>query len=289
MRLAPLLAAALAFSASAQEPLSIAVLREDGYLVPVVSIRGNGYVPLTTFDDIENKSSFTPGAARLGGEWRWWRVGGGEGEPIKTSKRSFVHNHCSSEEAWGTSFTGRPVKPYVADIKKVGVAVRNGEVEAPQDLTSQLDESSRKYVPLVVSLAHSREAERLRSESGNPIHKYEPAARAARAVIIEKMIRYQADGMAAYYFEAVKKYRDIRGFTTGWLIETGGAVQPRDVKFQMDDDGYKQNERAYPLGVIRYEGRHLWLLVMHNYGGEGYAIREWPSGRVIDNLGGGGC
>jgi hypothetical protein len=289
MRLALLLAAVLALSVSAQEPLSVAVLREDGYLVPMVTVRGDEYAPLTTFDDIHNKSSFTRQAAELTGEWRWWRVGGSEAPPLTTIQRAFVHNHCSTEEAWQTTVKGKQVEPSVADIGKIGIAVRNGEVVAPEDLTGRPDQASRKFVPLIVSLAHSREAERLRTETTNPIHEFDRATRAARAVVIEKLIRHQDTGLVVYYFEAVKKYGHIRAFTTGWLVETGGAVQPRDVKFQMDDDGYKENERAYALGIIPYAGKQLWVLRVHHYESESHAIREWPSGRLVGDLGGGGC
>ena len=195
MRFALLLAAVLALSVSAQEPLSVAVLREDGYLVPMVTIRGDDYAPLTVFDGINNKSSFTRQAARLTGEWRWWRVGGSEAPPLTTLKRAFVDNHCSTEEAWQTTVRGKQVEPYVADIKKIGIAVRNGEVVPPEDLTDRPDQASRKFVPLIVSLAHSREAERLRTDTTNPIHEFDPATRASRAVVIEKLIRHQDAGL----------------------------------------------------------------------------------------------
>ena len=43
------------------------------------------------------------------------------------------------------------------------------------------------------------------------------------------------------------------------------------------------------MAIVKRGPISAWLGVWHAYEGEGYGIHEWPSGRYIDNLGGGGC
>ena len=135
----------LAASMARQEPVSVAILREDGYLVPVVNIVGDRYVPLTTFSETENKSVFTADAVALrDSEWMFWRRGTKKPEAIKVIGRAMVHNHCTDEEAWRTTVQGNPVDKDVADIRKVGVAIRGGQLRLPENVTAQPDESSRR-------------------------------------------------------------------------------------------------------------------------------------------------
>ena len=268
----------------AQEPVSLAIVREDGYLVPVVSIVGNKYTPLTAFRDSENKSLFTPEAVALrDSSWTLWRRGTSTPEPIKVLNRAMVHNHCTDEEAWRTTVQGKPVAKHVSDIKKIGVAVRGGEVQFPEDITAQPDNASRRVVQRITFLTHAG-AEGLQTE----IRRLAPDARTTNIVTLDKLIRHRTDE-STYYFEAVKKYGFIGAVTQGWIVESDTGLRVHGVRSWADDGEAKTHSRADVLAVVRRGTASLWLVIWHGYEGEGYVIHEWPSGRAIDNLGGGGC
>ena len=55
------------------------------------------------------------------------------------------------------------------------------------------------------------------------------------------------------------------------------------MKYKINDDAYKENDRAVVRGIVPYRGRALWLLEWHGWETEYYTLHDWPSGiqRVI--------
>ena len=179
--------------------------------MPVVSILGDKDISLTAFQDSENKSTFTPGAVALSGSsWTLWRRGTTKPELIKVLDRAMVHNHCTDEEAWRTTVQGEQVSKQVADIRKLGVAIRGGELHLPENVTAQPDESSRRVARRIVALTHAEgdrplpDIQRLFTNTAPP-----------GPVILEKLLRDRDSG--TYYFEAAKKFGEVGAVTTGWL------------------------------------------------------------------------
>jgi hypothetical protein len=273
VRLLLLIASVLAASAAAQEPLAIGIMRQDGLLIPIAIVNGDRYQPLRRLNN---------------SEWTLWRWSDSTGTPIRVSSPTKVDSHCTQQDAWRTSFAGEPVRPNEAPVRKIGVAVRGGIVEFPVDVLSQPDDASRRVAALVTRLAHDSESQRLAGEANNHLHKIPRSTRAATAVEIEKLWRHTDGAISTYFFQAVKQY-PYRAMTSGWIVDNGTALRSRGVRFQMDDDDYKENERLTAAAIVKYNGRILWIAEWHGYESENYIIHEWPQGMRRLVVGGGGC
>jgi hypothetical protein len=281
-----LVVAAIAVSAEESQPVSIAMLREDGYLVPVATIVGSRYEPLLTQSTItssENTAVFTLAARRLAGStWSVVRTSG-ETMDLTVLNRAKVRNHCMFEEAWRTSFKGKPVPAYDADFAKIGIAVRGGTAEQPQDVTSQPDEASRRIASLVLRRAASEEAIRL-AKDPNILKDY--LTQTAR-LEVTKLFRHTSAGTATYFFETTKTPFPL--MTRGWIVDSASGTAWRDVRFTVSDDVYKEVCVGTVIGLVSLPDRTLWLMEWHGYEGEGQAIHEWPSGAIRLRTPGAGC
>ena len=77
--------------------------------------------------------------------------------------------------------------------------------------------------------------------------------------------------------------------TLGWIVDNGAGLRSRGVRFQMDEDDYKQNDSPSAAAIVKYNGRTLWIAEWHGYEWENYIIHEWPQGMRRLVVGGGGC
>ena len=306
-----------------QEPVSIGLVREDGYLVPIVTITPKLFespLPAATTVNGEPLSPVEPAEK----EWPFrnleWRLygRGKNGTPvmpparpgppltaaavamsaveikteIKTIEPLTVDSHCSDQAVWRTTLTLPPAPENVAPIRKIAVAIAGGVVEQPEDVVGQPDAASRRVARRIVQLTHAKETERVAdmpSQYLPPDHS--PAARAKVAVRLAQLRRLSIAGVATYYFEAHKAWGPALdgGLVTGWIVATPSGVTDHDVKYKFNDDSSKENDSAIVWGVVKYQGRSLWILEWHGYELEYYTIHDWPSGVERLQVDGGGC
>lgn len=287
MRLPLLVAIVLVSSVAAQEPVSIAILRQDGYLIPVATIDGNRYRPLLiTSTQLDNTNVFTAAAIAIGRAT--WRVARRNGDPLEVTAlhRAMVGDHCSSEEAWRTSFKGAPVDGRSADVAKLGIAVIGAEASQPEDVTALPDEASRRVARLVVRTAAALEEERF-AEAPNLLREYFPADRNSAVIVLKKFFRHSRAGVTTYFFETAKEPMPL--ITSGWIVDSADASKVIDARFAVSDDSHKEGRSGTVTGLVPLADRTLWLMEWHGYEHETHAIHEWPSGQVRLRTPGVGC
>lgn len=270
-----------------QEPISIGILRQDGYLIPVATIDGNRYLPLLASSTLlENTNVFTAAAAALAGTT--WTVARKAGDPIELTvfNRAMVDDHCSSEEAWRTSFKGTRVPKMSADVGKLGIAVRGAQASQPEDVTALPDEASRRIARLAAQIAAAAEAKRLAKEP-DLFKEYFSARENAASIVVRKLFRHTSGGVTTYFFETAKEPLPL--ITSGWIVDSPEGTNVHDVNFAVNDDSYKEGRDGTVTGIVPLADRTLWLMEWHGYEWEEHAIHEWPSGRVRLRTPGVGC
>ena len=92
-----------------------------------------------------------------------------------------------------------------------------------------------------------------------------------------------------YYFEATKSYGEFAGTrTTGWVMLSPNG----DNTFGVATNPLSGEAGAVTLdvlGVVRSGSSEFWVLQRNGYESESYIVYQWPEGRELVNLFGGGC
>ena len=314
-----MIAATLAVT-SAQEPVSIGLVREDGHLIPIATLGPELFEQSRTAETTVNGQLLEPEAKAwpfTNLEWKLYGLGKNGAlimpppypwppvtsavlamrsielkDEIKTIAPLKVDSHCSDQAVWRTTLALPPAQEHVAPIRKIAVAITGGTVEQPEDVTEQPDEASRRVARRIVWLTHRKEAARLvETPAEDRPSGASHAVRAKVAVRLAHLRRHSADGASTYYFESHKAWGPARdgGLVTGWIVDTPSGLVDHAVTYKFNDDGYKENDTAIVWGVVRYQGRALWILEWHGYEWEYDTIHDWPSGVERLRVGGGGC
>ena len=310
---------------TAQAPISIGLVREDGHLIPIATLTPQLFeppkFPATTTVNGEPLPSQVQGTGLpdrfQNVQWRLYGRGK-DGRPvmppardwppmtaaakklraveikteIKTIEPLMAQSHCVDQPVWRTTLTLPPAPENIAPVRKIGLAISGGSVDFPEDVSGQPDVESRRVARRIVQLTHAKERERLATEPAEYLPPARSAAERAKvAVRIPVLRRYVTSGVSTYYFEALKAWGPAvdLGLVTGWIVATPSRLVDHYVQYKFNDDGAKENDRAIVWGVVRYRGRALWVLEWHGYEWEYYTIHEWPSGVERLNVGGGGC
>jgi hypothetical protein len=271
---------------NAQAPISIGIVREDGYLMPIAEISEELFkVPLET---IVNGEILPP--AKPDGQFKdlIWTLVYGRGRPsvrIRTLEPVTIPMpYCSDQIGWRTTLKLPPAPRDVAPIRKIGLAVRGAAVRHPEDVAHQPDAAAGRVARLIVSLVHTKEGERLLEVKG-PLGVSSPGDPRQIPVRITLLWRDSFGGVSTYYFEATKPLRvsdgtviGDAGLVTGWITDSAGKLRGYDVQYKINDDSYKQNDRARVWGIVPYGGRSLWILEWHGWESAYYTVNDWPSG-----------
>jgi hypothetical protein len=208
--------------------------------------------------------------------------------------------YCSDRILWRTTLRRPPAKEGYAPVRKLGIAVSGGTIEHPEDVVSQPDAASRRVVRHIVRLTHAKEGERFAAhakalehaiatskevaERAKQFREYLPkessTERARVAVKLVQLRRHSAGGVTIYYFEATKAWglATENGLVTGWIVESPSGLADHEVNYKFNDDSAKENDRAIVRGVLRYQGRALWILEWHGWETAYYTVNDWPSG-----------
>lgn len=308
-------------------PISIGLVREDGYLIPIALITPELFAeppfPAQTTVNGEPLHPQVPGSGLPDPRFQdlEWRLSGlgKNGRPvmpparawppltaaakamravdikteIKTIEPLTVQSHCADQTVWRTTLTLPPAPENIAPVRKIGLAISGGAVESTEDVANQPDVESRRVVRRIVQLTHAKELERLTSEPDEYLPRGQTRSERANVAVRIAVLRRHATtaDVSTYYFEALKAWGPAvdHGLVTGWIVATPSRLVDHDVKYKFNDDGYKENDRAIVWGVVRYQRRTLWILEWHGYESEYYSVHEWPSGVERMKVDGGSC
>jgi len=322
MRVVTIGAAALAIVVAAglgvlqaadSEPVTLAVLRGDGVLIPFATRIGNKWdhswpkpikeadVPLT-LDDVPRRWWGKVMPTRT---WHAWQIDGTSSQ-IEVERPVWYLAQCQQGVGLKTSLTARPPLPPPTrqPYPKLGVA-------ATAPLPFQRIEPLRQrdaIWPLVaaaldkaVALAESKMDGRPRVNVGfAPKHPMPAAERAKVAVRVESLYRMPlARDRFLYYVEATKTYGmppmsaategrfptpgpdgcSFRTFAGGWFVAgaQGGlpeTLQLEDVK--LTSCGYDGVWLMLPLAYIADPAR-LWIAQLSSRDRESYAVLRWDA------------
>lgn len=277
-----LLVVAAAAVAAAQEPISIGIVRQDGYLIPLASIRGSDVIATTQVL-----------RAYRGVAWSFYPSDGSSISEIKSTRPTAMPSHCQDQQVWQTTLDMPAWDEHVAPVPKIGIAVRGGEFQRIENVVQPPDDRSRQVAQFALTLAQAKQRERFIREGDPHFKKLTPAQREATPFKLETLVRHALASSTTYYFEAS---RDLSALghgdlyrSRGWIVDSPAGLRGHGVTFQFDDDAAKENDRSTVHGVIRIGERSFWILETHGYEWEYYTLREWPSGIQRLSIGGGGC
>ena len=291
LTIACVIAATLAVT-SAQEPIAIGIVRVDGYLMPIALITPKRFEAPPGKPEQTLVNGEPIGAAPFGPpdwplEGRVWTLADGRQPAVEIAtldKQMVRMPYCNDRSLWRTTLKRPPAPEGVAPIPKIGAAVSEAQFEFPEDVIGLPDAGSRRIADRIIALFLSHEkgrlaVERAVSASGKPA-----------AVRIAQLARHALGGTSTYYFEATRALKlydggvaDDAGLVTGWIVDSPAGLRDYEVKYKINDDAYKENDRAVVRGIVPYRGRALWLLEWHGWETEYYTLHDWPSGiqRVI--------
>ncbi|HYE87275.1 MAG TPA: hypothetical protein VEA16_13030 [Vicinamibacterales bacterium] len=279
-------------AASAQGPVAIGIVRKDGLLMPITVLTGQLFTgppfPAQTFVNGEPiGDDTTSGPAQLLAN-RTWLLSPGPGRtpvPLRTTETVVAWMpYCEDRLMWRTTLRPSPLDQGVAPVSKLGMAVSGASISFPEDVSAQPDAPSRRVGRRIVSLFLLKEKERLAQEKGPYAVS---AAPGSPPVVIRELRRHTFGQASTYYFEATKSLRTSEGsiapdagLVTGWLVDSSAGLKDFEVTYKVNDDAYKENERAIVRGIVNYAGKALWLLEWHGWEHEYYTLHEWPAGIV---------
>ena len=274
-----------------QTPISIGLVREDGFLIPIATITPDLFEPPIPLKTTVNGEVIRP----IEKEWPFkdlgWQLSSGRGEKteFKTLEPQMVRMpYCSERLMWRTTLRRPPAIEGVAPIEKLGMSVSGTSMELPDDVTSQPDQQSQRVVRQIVILFLAKEKARLSREPGQYAASLAPGSPSVR---VRQLVRHAIGSNTVYYFEAIKPLKlsdgavsPDAGLVTGWIVDSPSGLRDYEVTYKVNDDAYKENDLAVVRGIVRHQGKALWLLEWRGWESEYYTVYDWPSGILRVNM-----
>lgn len=303
-------------------PFTLAVLRQDGILIPFASFDGRWRttwptpgsridVPIT-LDDIPLR--WWPDE-RPRVDWTLW-LPDGRSRPLRAVSPAWFVAQCQANVGLKTDYAaeGPLPDPEAIPFPKDGLAVTG-----PQEIRPSVD-------PIVVlhdsdedwSLVSDRLAAPFDGAEASAVrraadagwrHPVAPDDRRRRPIALEALYRAtdRSAGTSMYYFEAVRRYEgvelprrdqerppcDVLTFAWGW-VRRAPAGPPDVFVGAVVSDCYRSNVAfLLPFGVLRLTGSPpLWVVQVSTWSGEAYLVvepRPPERERTLIETGGGTC
>lgn len=297
-----LLVAPAQLSSDQRPPFTLAVLRQDGILIPFATYDGDwkNYwpVPRVAFDvpialdDVPKR--WWP-EQRVQRDWTLWQSDG-DSKPLKAMAPVWFRAQCLSNVGLKTDLEPRgPLPPPDATpYPKAGLATSVAPgIEPGIEPIVVLDDSSpdwRWVLEILRAPFEKAENEAIRRASYGRKHPYSIRERMLRPIQLEVLYRSPdaAPGGFVFYFEAVRRYEepprkkatgdppcDVITYAWGWV-----RLRPDGTSSAMIDaavtDCYRWNVSfVLPLGLMRTKtGQPLWVLQSSAWQGESYFVVE---------------
>jgi hypothetical protein len=304
------------FASQAAERTMMAVVRSDGFIVPIAEFRDGRW----TNDDAqpwgEAGGTVEPPLAwflRHGAPPTAWRHSGvaGAQATIRTTRAVVVENHCQKIWALESDVPGTPLRRN-EHHRNLGLAVTAGAVvQGFDDVGSDSDLAQRALTALTPILDREEDAEIARLDTRWPTGMPAPATRRAQRPVIESIHRARTtiDGRVLFHARLVRTIRDreapydrcSQSILNAWVASDAAGVgaiaaAPLEaISTQYILDGCasdaKMSVRVTPLGVVVLAGRTFAAATEHGYEGEQYALLEMVvrTLRRVLVVEGGGC
>jgi len=313
-----LAALAAAFSASLAilgaadgVPVTIAVLRGDGVLIPIATRTGTKWthtwpVPVKSADvplGLDGVPKRWWGKSGPTTTWRAWTPDGATREVV-VERPTWYLAHCQQGVGLKTAMTAAPplAPPDVQPYPKLGLAAT-----APVDFRAfqPLDEQLPLWAAIRTGIATAVDkAENdmtglpMMNRGARPKHPIGPAERAKAEMRLEALYRMPLDrGRFLYYFEATKRYGmppvaagsttklpspdedgcSIMTFAQGWLVvgPDEKVPVPELEHVVLSSCDYADVQLLLPLGFVPQADGPLLIGQLTGHENESYIVARW--------------
>jgi hypothetical protein len=294
-------------------PVTIAVLRGDGVLIPIVTRTGTKWshtwpvpakvadVPLT-LDEIPKRWWGKAGPIT---RWHAWQIDGSTSDVIP-EKPTWYLAHCQQGVGLTTSLTARPPipPPTIQPYPKLGLAAT---AALPFRRIEAVDQSAPNWMAVVdaVTAAMTKGEEAMagtammRIEGRAAPHPIEKAERDKVPVRVETLYRAPfGDGRFLYYLEATKRYgmpkliadqqsklpAPRKGcwtmtFGQGWFLSgpDGKVGAIPHLAARLVDCDYSGAQLMLPLAALGDDKPPEWIVQFTGWENESFAVMRWDA------------
>lgn len=297
--------------------VTIAVVRGDGVLVPIITRDGSKWtntwpvpakaqeVPLG-LDGIPRKWWGKPGATKT---WHAWQIDGVTSD-VAVEKPTWYLAHCQQGLGLKTSLTARPPlpAPTVQPYPKLGLASTSPIAFTRIEPVDQSDSMWMKVVDAVGAATDKAEnamdGRPRMNTTFQPKHPTPAADRAKVPTRIESLYRIPwGAGQSLYYVEATKRYGmppipaggkavaptpkngcSVMTFANGFFVaDGGGKIPPPDLNVRVTTCDYDGVSLMLPLAAIGEGKDRVWIGQMTGWDYEAYSGFRWDdSGKIAD-------
>jgi hypothetical protein len=317
--LALCLAGGLGVLQAADPPaVTIAVLRGDGVLVPIVTRTGHKWtntwpVPLKAadvplgLDGVPRRWWGKPGATTT---WHAWQIDGVTSETA-VERPTWYLAHCQQGVGLKTPLTAQPPvpPPTVQPYPKLGLASSSRLAFKRIEPVDQADPMWTKVTD-VVGAATSKTEDEMGGPprvnvAAQPKHPTPPADRARVAARVEALYRLPwAAGQSLYYVEATKRYGmpplpadrkaaapspkggcSVMTFANGFFVAGAGEViPPPPLNVRVTSCDYDTVSLILPLGAVGEGKAQVWIGQVTGWDYESFAGFRWDeaAGKIAD-------
>jgi hypothetical protein len=291
-----LVSSSLVFSDEGPAPFALAVLRRDAILVPFASFDGRRWtndwpmppkkvdVPIT-IEDVP-PAWWPGGTPRLA--WTLWTPDG-DRHPLAVTAPAWTPVECEGLVGLRTDvrLTEPVPPPVVQPYPKIGLAVSGAQAVEPIAVVAEGSAEWKRIEALMKAPFDGAETDQIRHEVRYGwYHPAGQAERAATPVALEALYRapWVAPGSFAYYVEAVRRYHqpgadpdrpcDILTFEAGWVVVARDGTAKVSLAVRITDCDRYGITALLPLGLLRVDGRCLWVGQWSGWETENYAVVE---------------
>lgn len=298
------LATTLVADEAAVAPFALAVVRQDGTLLPFTTWDGTRFVnawpvpakavdtPIT-LDAIPKRwwQKLPPVTT-----WHLWQLDSASSE-VQATAPTWLPAHCLQAVGLRTNMklAGPPPPPTVQPYPKVGVASsRRLEFQPIAIVDVKGPVSTALEATLLPGFEQAEEAEVKRWLTNGWRHPYEVEARRRVPLTVEALYRTPIEGGSfLYFYEAVKRYAprpgeaisnpdpaakacEVATFTRGWFRTglTDAKITVGESETVLTGCDYQSVDVMFPLASLKQGGRTLWIVQLSGWGRESYAILD---------------
>ncbi len=304
-----LTAAALAASPVAPSfrtpPFSLAVVRADGVIFPFAHFDGKWKhewpippkkveVPIGLADVPSDWwPDDTPELA-----WNLWTFDG-DARRVEVTEPFLTPLYCGAVVGLRTSYTPAGLPPALSEqpYPKIGLATTGDVVVEPLTMVEEGSDDWRRLEARLVESFDRAEAEAIGKEWafgwGFPVRSED---RVGAPVVLEAVYRapHETPGTVAYFIEASRRYEvrrwdedppcDLVTFVWGWAIAGPGGALTLKMNAYITDCWRNGASVMFPLGLVRLDGRVLWVAQWSGWDEESYAVVEVPRDLEVKTL-----
>jgi hypothetical protein len=288
-------------------PVTFAVLRGDGILIPIVTRTGTKWgqtwpVPIKALDvpiDVGDVPKHWWGKAGPTTTWHAWTIDG-TGSEVRVERPAWYPAQCQQGIGLRTPLTARPPlpPPTLQPYPKLGLAATS---RLPFGTVEVLDEKAKLWsaIRAAVAIAMNKAEDEMKRtalevmQGWGLAHPFPPDVRHTVQTRLESLYRIPlGDGRMLHFFEAVKRYgqppipagkeifvgspKDGCGMITfgrGWLVlGPDDVVSVPKLMAHLTSCDYGSISLMLPLGYVADPDGALWFAQYSSWDAEAYTV-----------------